>query len=62
MQSPLLFLNTKRTPFLELKQGNKGVLKSLKDDGTFEKILKEKKWDLKKEADLISLIIVIDRM
>ena len=48
--------------YLQLKQGKKGVLKSLNDDGTLERIVKEKKLDLKNEKDLIDLIIVIDSM
>jgi len=48
--------------YIELKQGKKGVLKSLNDDGTLGKIVKEKKLDLKKEKDLIDLIIFMDSM
>jgi len=48
--------------YIQLKPGKKGVLKSLNDDGTFERIVKEKKFDLRKEEDLIDLIVVIDSM
>ena len=46
----------------ELGKSKKGVLKSLNDDGTLEKIVKERKLDLKKEEDLIGLFVVIDSM
>jgi len=48
--------------YIELKQGKKGMLKSLNDDGTLGKFVKEQKLDLKKEEDLIDLIIFMARM
>ena len=53
---------TKEGSYIQLKRGQKGVLKSLDDDGTLKKIVDEKKLDLKREEDLIELIIAMDSM
>ena len=56
------FLVNPDISFLELKGNKKSILKSLNDDGTLAKIINEKELNLKRESDLITLIIVINNI
>ena len=60
MESPQYYALSPEGSFILLKKGNKGVLKSLEDDGKMANILKENKLNVKVEKDLVNFFRLLD--